>query len=452
MEKNQANKFFDVIFKPSRLILALLHRTSKLWSDKLFLQIKYRLVMGTKLDLKNPKTFNEKLQWLKLYNRKSEYTTMVDKYAVKEYVASKIGEEYIIPTLGVWDTPDDIDWDSLPDQFVLKTTHGGGGCGVVICRDKSSFDKDSVKRVLERSLRSDIFWYYREWPYKNVPKRIIAEKYMTDGGKELEDYKVHNFNGIPKIILVCRERFKDSPMIDDFYSDKWDMLDIKRPGHPNTSEPIECPEKLVEMLNLSRILSKDIPFLRTDFYTIENRIYFGELTFFPASGMSAFEPEQWDETLGNWVKLPLGGGKWLIYKKDVYLLVTDESSTTTEQLKDYKFFCFNGRVRCYKVDFDRFIMHRANYYNRDSQLLPFCEVAFPADFSKDFEKPINIDKMIELAEILAKDIPFSRVDFYNINGKIFFGEITFFPAAGMGKFEPEEWDKVLGDWMRLPLQ
>lgn len=293
-----------VIRKPTHLILGLINRTSKLWPDRLFLKIKYRLVMGDKLNLKNPKSFNEKLQWLKLYNRKPEYTTMVDKYAVKEYVASKIGEEYIIPTLGVWDTSDDIDWDSLPNQFVLKTTHGGGGGGVVICKDKATFDIDSAKRILDSSLKNDIFWLYREWPYKNVPKRIIAERYMSDGENELEDYKIHNFNGIPKVILVCRERFKDSPMIDDFYSDNWEKLDIKRPGHPNSSEPQKYPQKLEEMLRLSCKLSKGIPFLRTDFYIVEDHIYFGELTFFPASGLSKFEPDYWDMVLGEWLALP----------------------------------------------------------------------------------------------------------------------------------------------------
>ena len=303
--RSYISRIFDILRNPRQLAIVILNKTSILWSDDLFLKIKFQLMMGEKLDLKDPKTFNQKLQWLKLYNRKPEYTIMVDKYAVKNYVASKIGEEYIIPTLGVWDTPDEIKWDNLPNQFVLKTTHGGGGCGVVICKDKSSFDVVSAKEILNRSLNSDIYLHYREWPYKNVRKRIIAEKYMTDAGNELEDYKVHNFNGVPKVILVCRERFKDSPMIDDFYSDNWDLLDMRRPGHPNSPEPIDSPKKLEEMLRLSRELSKDIPFLRTDFYVIENRIYFGELTFYPAAGMTPFEPKEWDITLGNWLKLPL---------------------------------------------------------------------------------------------------------------------------------------------------
>ena len=173
-------KIKRVILQPKRLVWFLLHKTARLWPDKLFLQVKFRLMMGRKLDLKNPVTFNEKLQWLKLYNRRPEYTMMVDKYAVKQYVAGKIGEQYIIPTIGVWDSVDEIDWDALPNQFVLKTTHGGGGGGVVICKDKSSFDRREAVAKLQESLDSDIYINFREWPYRNVHKRIIAEQYMVD--------------------------------------------------------------------------------------------------------------------------------------------------------------------------------------------------------------------------------------------------------------------------------
>lgn len=297
-------KIKRAIMHPSHLALFLLHKTARLWPDKLYLRLKFRLVMGQKLDLKNPKTFNEKLQWLKLYNRRPEYTMMVDKYAVKQYVADKIGDEYIIPTLGVWDSVESIDWDSLPNQFVLKTTHGGGGCGVVICKDKSTFDIETAKQKLQKSLDSDIYLIFREWPYKDVPKRIIAEQYMTDGAKDLEDYKVHNFSGVPKLILVCRNRFKDSPMIDDFYTENWQLLDVRRPGHPNSPIPQTPPKELHEMLTLSECLSKNIPFLRTDFYIIQGKVYFGELTFYPAAGMSKFEPKDWDEKLGKYLELP----------------------------------------------------------------------------------------------------------------------------------------------------
>lgn len=301
--KNYINKVSKAIMSPSRICIGLLNRTARLWSDKLFLKLKFRLVMREKLDLKNPKTFNQKLQWLKLYNRKPEYTTMVDKYAVKEYVASIIGEEYIIPTLGIWNSVDEIDWNALPDQFVLKTTHGGGGGGVVICKNKATFDKDRAKEILNESFRGDIYKIFREWPYKNVPKRIIAEKFMTNNGKDLEDYKIHCFNGEPKFILVCSNRYGGGAMIDDFYTPEWELMDVRRPGHPNSDIPLEKPELLEQMLHMAHTLSKNIPFLRTDFYIINNKVYFGELTFFPASGMSKFEPKEWDGKFGNWIRL-----------------------------------------------------------------------------------------------------------------------------------------------------
>lgn len=288
---------------PNKLFLWLLNRTARIWPDKLFLKLKFCWTMDERLNLRNPITFNQKLQWLKLYNRKLEYTTMVDKYAVKEYVASIIGKEHIIPTLGVWNSVDEIDWDALPNQFVLKTTHGGGGCDVIICKDKANFNKSVAKEKLNKSLKSDIFWVFREWPYKNVPKRILAEKYFTNNGKELEDYKVHCFNGEPKFILVCSNRYGDGEIVYDFYSPNWELLDVRRPGHPKSKEASKAPEQLRQMLELSRTLSKDIPFLRTDFYIIDNKIYFGELTFFPASGMSKFEPQDWDYTFGNYLKL-----------------------------------------------------------------------------------------------------------------------------------------------------
>lgn len=288
---------------PKKILLYILWKTASIWPDKLYLQLKFRLEMGKKLHLKNPQTFNEKLQWLKLYNRKSEYTTMVDKYAVKQYIADKIGSEYIIPTLGVWNRVEEINWDCLPNQFVLKTTHGGGGGGVIICKDKKNFDIKEACKKLQKSLDCDIFINNREWPYKNVSKRIIAEKYMTNGNQDLEDYKIHNFNGTPKLILVCRNRFKEVPMIDDFYSTDWELLNLRRPGHPNSSIPQTAPQELKTLLNLATILSKDIPFLRTDFYIIQGKVYFGELTFFPAAGMSKFEPEEWDYKLGTWLSL-----------------------------------------------------------------------------------------------------------------------------------------------------
>lgn len=271
-------------------------------SDIKYLKKLFYYTIGKELDLETPKTFNEKLQWLKLYDRNPEYTTMVDKYAVKEYVAEKIGDRYVIPTLGIWDRFDDIDFTKLPNQFVLKCTHDSGG--IIICKDKKEFNEGIARKKLNKLLKRNYFYYGREWPYKNVKPRIIAEKYMTDeSGTEPDDYKVHNFNGVPKVILVCRDRFKDSGMTEDFYSDSWEHLDVCRSAHPNAKEESPRPAELEEMLQIARTLSKDIPFVRTDFYTINHKVYFGELTFYPASGFEPFIPQEYDSLFGEWINL-----------------------------------------------------------------------------------------------------------------------------------------------------
>ena len=177
-----------------------------LFSDKLYCKIIYYLEMGKHLDLNAPQSYNEKLQWLKLYDRNPKYTTMVDKYAVKNYVAEKIGSEYIIPTLGIWDKPEDIEWEKLPNQFVLKTTHGGGNTGVVVCKDKSHFDKEKAIVKLNKSLKEDLYRVLREWPYKNVPHRIMAEEYIEGENGDLPDYKFFCFNGVVKALFVGTER------------------------------------------------------------------------------------------------------------------------------------------------------------------------------------------------------------------------------------------------------
>lgn len=277
--------------------------------DKLYLSLRYRCQMGHWINWKNPKTFTEKLQWLKVYDYKPEYTKMVDKLAVKDYVASRIGEEYIIPTLGVWDRVEDIDWDSLSDQFVLKTTHGGGGGGVVVCSDKTHFDKAKAIKKLLTSMHSNAGKTYRERPYLNVPRKIIAEKFMAER--------------------------------------------------------------------------------------------------------------------------------------------TAKVNTKNSDLPDYKFFCFNGKVKCFKIDFGRFVEHHANYYSPKGKLLPFGEKGLEPDPNHIEIMPENLNDMISIAEKLSKGFKFLRVDLYNVKGKIYFGELTFYPAAGMGAFIPEEWDEKLGGMLNL---
>lgn len=303
---NKLRRLIYCLFNDRRTIkIGLLYKFAKFYSDEKFLKRLFKLEMGYELNLENPQTFSEKLQWLKLYNRKPEYTQMVDKYAVKEYVANIIGEEYIIPTLGVWDRVEDIDFDKLPNQFVLKTTHGGGNTGVVICKDKSTFDKNKAKIRLASSLKSDIYKSLREWPYKAVKKRIIAEVLIEskDGG-DLPDYKFFCFNGEPKYCQVIAGRETGTTTID-WYDREWNHQLFHEPkNYPFSEKGHKRPNCLNEMWSLATKLSQGQPFLRVDFYEIDNAIKFGELTFFPTSGMGGFKPTEWDSKFGEWIKLP----------------------------------------------------------------------------------------------------------------------------------------------------
>ena len=300
------NKLIKAIKNPDKLALYALGKPciSRLFSDEAFLKMKYRLIMGKKLDLDNPKTFNEKLQWLKLHDRKPEYTMMVDKYAVREYIAEKLGEEYLIPLLGVWDDPDDIDFDALPDKFVLKCNHNSG-TGMCICRDKSKLDIEKVKKELRKGLKQDYYLTGREWPYKNVKRKIIAEKFMMDDihVNDLPDYKFFCFGGEPRIILVCSERFSKGGLRENFYDIDWNLLELQRPTHKNKDDIIEKPKNLGLMLDLAKKLSQNIEFSRIDFYEVNRKVFFGEITFFPASGFEEFTPEEWDYKIGEYIKL-----------------------------------------------------------------------------------------------------------------------------------------------------
>ena len=282
-------------------IKALLYRLGLIVPDRIFIMLKYRKAFGRWPNLKNPQTFNEKLNWLKLHDRNPLYTRMVDKCEAKLYVADLIGEEYIIPTLGVWNRAEDIDFDALPDKFVLKATHDSGR--VIICKDKSKLDRAKAVRDMQYSLKRDFYAMTREWPYKNVPPRIIAETLLE--------------------------------------------------------------------------------------------------------------------------------------------------TTDNEDIKDYKFFCFNGRVEFMKVDFDRQIEHHANYYDRNFKFLDFGEDVCPPIKERIIQRPANFKKMIELAEKISNNIRFVRVDFYEVNNRVYFGEITFFPDSGTGTFTPRSADMEIGKLLKL---
>ena len=270
-------------------------------SDKRALKAKFYYLFSKKLDLRHPKTFNEKIQWLKLYDRRPEYVRMVDKYEVKRYIAEKVGEEYVVPTLGVWDRVEDIDFDALPDQFVLKCTHDSAS--VKICKDKSDFDFEEAKQSLSEHLGQSMFIHGREWVYKKIKPSIIAEPYLVDeSGVELKDYKIFCFNGRADYVEVDFNRFVKHKL--NTYDFDWKPLGFCDASKNDYDANIPKPSRLEDMRRIAEELSKDIPFLRVDFYSIYDRIYIGELTFYPGSGFIFFDPLEMNLELGKKLTLP----------------------------------------------------------------------------------------------------------------------------------------------------
>lgn len=268
-------------------------------NDESYLKIRYRLETGKKLNLKNPETFNDKLNWLKLHDRKPLYTKLADKYTVREYIKEKLGEEYLIPCLGVWNSFEEIDFDKLPEQFVLKCTHDSGS--VVICKDKSQFDVQKAKEKIERKLKKNLYWWGREWVYKDIKPRIIAEKYMEDSETvELRDYKFFCFDGKPEMLFVATDRPHDTRF--DFFDLDFNNLHIKN-GHENATKKINKPKCFEEMKLLAAKLSKDIPHVRIDFYEVDGQVYFGEITFYHFCGVVPFEPDEWNYKLGELIDI-----------------------------------------------------------------------------------------------------------------------------------------------------
>lgn len=270
--------------------------------DSIYLKLLYRYKLGKKLDLKKPQTYNEKIQWMKVHYRNPLYTQLADKYGVREYISKKIGEEYLIPLIGVYDKFDDIDFDTLPDQFVIKCTHDSGG--LVICRDKKQLDIKKAKAKIERCLKRDYFLNSREWVYSDIKPRIVIEKYMVDeSGYELKDYKFFCFNGNAEVMFMATDRSGEEETKFDFFDMDFNHLDLRN-GHPNSTRKLEKPERFEEMAALAEKISEGLPHARVDLYNINGKLYFGEVTFFHWSGLKPFEPEKWDKIFGDWFMLP----------------------------------------------------------------------------------------------------------------------------------------------------
>lgn len=269
-------------------------------SDETYLKLIYQNKLGQPLDLQHPVTFNEKLQWLKLYDHNPKYPILVDKYRMRDFVAKTIGEEYLFPLLGVWDHPEQIPWEELPNQFVLKCTHDSGG--VVICRDKETVNRDLAYWKLFSAWSKNFYYQVREWPYREVCPRIIAEPLMQEAGcEELRDYKLMVFNGTVQYSFVCSNREKG--LCVTFFDKQWQRMPFER-HYPQDPHPIARPDSYEEMVRIAEQLAQGIPFVRVDFYEIDKHPYVGELTLYPGSGWEEFTPPEWDRVLGDWLTLP----------------------------------------------------------------------------------------------------------------------------------------------------
>lgn len=291
--------------QPSRVLAGLWARIGQVLPDDIYLRVRYRLIFRKKLNLDSPEGYNEKINWLKIYNRNPLYPTLVDKAEVKNIVSSIIGKDKIIKTLGVWDNYDDIDFDSLPNQFVLKSTNGGGGTGVIICKDKRSFDHKAAKKKLESSMNFN--WRYeREWVYRDIRPRIIAEEYMfNEDGTDLADWKIHCFNGEPRLLFYASDRYNPKEHLKfDWYDMDLQHLPIKSKGYGNANRVIVPFPEWEQMKKIARDLSEGMPYVRVDLYLINHQIYFGELTFFHDGGVVALEPQKWEYIFGSWIELP----------------------------------------------------------------------------------------------------------------------------------------------------
>ena len=270
--------------------------------DKIFIKLKYFIRMHKWLKLKNPQTFNEKLQWLKLYDKNPIYCIMVDKYESKKFFLNKIGEKYIIPTIGVFEKWEEIDFTALPNKFVIKTTHDSGG--VVICKDKSKFNYDEARRKIQKSIYTNYFYHNREWPYKGIKPRIIIEKYLDAlGSDELVEYKIFCFSGIPKFFLVCKGAAHKEGRTNDFYDLNFNHIPVTV-TNPNAESLIERPVEYNELIEIAKKISQGIPQLRVDTYVVNGKIYIGETTFFHEGGYCKFNPSEYDIEFGKLIVLP----------------------------------------------------------------------------------------------------------------------------------------------------
>lgn len=294
----------EIINDPSLIIRALNKLGLLRWiPDELYVKWRYKIAFNEKLNLKKPKTYNEKLQWLKLNNHNPKYVKLVDKLNVRNYISEKIGKSYLIPLVGVWDNVEQIDWQSLPSQFVLKCTHDSGS--LVVCNDKEKLDIKSAKKKLKRALTRNYYYSGREWPYKFVEPKIIGEEFLIpENDEELKDYRFFCFNGKPKFISVDSNINDKTKTRRNLYDLEWNMLDAEITYPKSVNNKLKKPDKLAEMINICKKLSQGIPHVRIDLYYLRGKIYFGEFTFYHQGGLGEIRPENFSKKMGQWITLP----------------------------------------------------------------------------------------------------------------------------------------------------
>lgn len=303
MKRPFYNAIHSLFCNPYHFVAAIIVRLSFLFSDETYVRLIYYFSFHHKINLDNPQTYNEKLQWLKLNYHNPLWTTLADKVAVKDYVAKLIGKEYVIPTLAVWDNIETINFNELPKQFVMKTNHDGGNNGVFVCKDKAKVDLKKVCKKMTESLHRNTYLLGREWPYKDIPRKVFAEQYIDDASGELKDYKFFCFNGTVKYLFVATGRQSGKEVMFNYYDADFNLLNLRQ-QHPMSDKPIAKPVNFEEMKRIASVLSQGIPEVRVDLYDANGRIYFGEYTFFHHGGVVPFHPKDWDEIWGKEIELP----------------------------------------------------------------------------------------------------------------------------------------------------
>lgn len=283
---------------PKDFFKGVLFLTAKWWPDELYLKTYYKLTTGKTLDLRHPKTFNEKLNWLKIHNQNPLYNILADKYKVKDFVRKAIGDKYVVHNYGCWNSFDDINFEELPNSFVIKTTHDSGG--VYVCKDKSNIDVENLRLRYNKAIKRNYYYRLREWVYKDADPKIIADELLDDSrGRELIDYKFWCFNGEPKVMYITN---KGANIKENFYDMDFKPLDINH-GFARTTPEYDMPACFDEMKSLAKKLSQNIPFVRVDFFYVNGNVYFGEFTFYDWAGLRPFNGDEWDYKLGSWIDL-----------------------------------------------------------------------------------------------------------------------------------------------------